>query len=72
MAHLQDRRLLGKLSQCAYECLKGFFQAPLRRNSAGPGVSVAMQTVGDLVNFHPPLHAIVSEGLFAPNGWVYV
>jgi len=67
-----DRRLLGKLSQCAPECLKGFFQATLRRNSAVPEVMVASQTVGDLVNFHPPLHAIVSDGLVAPNGWVYV
>jgi len=63
---------LGKLSQCAYECLKVFFQATLRRKSAVPGVIVAMQTVGDLVNFRPHLHAIVSDGLFAPNGWVYV
>jgi hypothetical protein len=63
---------LGKLSQCAYECLKVFFQATLRRKSAVPGVIVAIQTFGDLVNFHPHLHAIVSDGLFAPNGWFYV
>ena len=33
---------------------------------------VAIQTFGDLVNIHPHLHAIVSDGLFAPNGWFYV
>ena len=37
-----------------------------------PGVIVAIQTFGDLVNFHPHLHAIVSDGLLAPNAWFYV
>jgi hypothetical protein len=68
----KDRRLLGKLSQCAYACLKAFFQVALRKNQAVPGVIVAIQTFGDLVNFHPHLHAIVSEGLFTANGWLYV
>src|SRR2546428_5659267 len=68
----KDRRLLGKLSQCAYACVKAFFQAALKKNQAVPGVIVAIQTFGDLVNFHPHLHTIVSEGLFAANGWLYV
>jgi transposase-like protein len=68
----KDRRLLGKLSQCAYECLKVFFQATLRRKNAVPRVIVAIQTFGDLVNFHLHLHAIVFDGLFAPNGWFYM
>lgn len=68
----RDRRLLGKLSQCTYKCLKVFFQVTLRKKRAVPGVIVAIQTFGDLVNFHPHLHAIVSDGLFTPNGWFYV
>src|SRR5437867_6600970 len=67
-----DRRLLGKLSQCAYASIKAFFQAAVKKPQAVPGVIVAIQTFGDLVNFHPHLHAIVSEGLFAANGWLYV
>jgi len=35
-------------------------------------VIVAIQTFGDLVNLNPHLHAIVSDGLFASNGWLYV
>ncbi len=68
----KDRRLLGKLSQCAYACLKGFFQATLKKPRAVPGVIVAIQTFGEMVNFHPHLHALVSDGLFAANGWLYV
>ena len=33
---------------------------------------MAIQTFSDLVNFHPHLLAIVSDGLFAANGWFYV
>lgn len=32
----KDRRLLAKLSQCAYACLKVFFQATLRKKHAVP------------------------------------
>jgi hypothetical protein len=46
-----DRKLLGKLSQCAYQSLKEFFQATLNRKEAVPGVVVSIQTFGDLVNF---------------------
>ncbi len=34
----KDRRLLGKLSQYAYACLKAFFQATLKKPQAVPGV----------------------------------
>ncbi len=63
--------LLGKLSQCAYASVKAFFQATLSKNQAVPGVIVAIQTFGDMVNFHPHLHAIVSDGLFTASGWLY-
>ncbi len=67
-----DRRLLGTLSQCAYACVKAFFQATLKKPQAVPGVIVAIQTFGEMANFHPHLHAIVSDGLFAANGWLSV
>ncbi len=62
---------MGKLSQCAYASVKAFFQATLSKNQAVPGVIVAIQTFGDMVNFHPHLHAIVSDGLFTASGWLY-
>src|SRR5207253_9518170 len=39
-----DRKLLGKLSQCAYQSLKEFFQTTLNRKKAKPGVVVSIQT----------------------------
>jgi Putative transposase len=67
-----DRKLLGKLSQCAYQSLKEFFQTTLNRKEAMPGVVVSIQTFGDLVNFHPHLHCLVTDGCFMANGWFYV
>jgi hypothetical protein len=29
---------------------------------------IAIQTYGDLVNFHPHLHALVTDGTFTPTG----
>ena len=63
---------MGKLSRCAYASLKEFFQAALKKPQAVPGVIVAIQTFGDLVNLNPHLHALVSDGVFAPTGWLYV
>ncbi len=68
----KDRRLLGTLSQCAYACVKAFFQATLKKPQAVPGVIVAIQAFGEMANFHPHLHAIISDGLFASNGWLSV
>ena len=44
----------------------------MNKPQAVPGVIVAIQTFGDLVNLNPHLHTIVSDGLFASNGWLYV
>ncbi len=65
---LKDRRLLGKLRQCAYDALKTFFQATGMDTEAIPGVIIAIQTFGDLVKFHPHLHALVSDGVVGAAG----
>jgi hypothetical protein len=65
----RDRRLLGKLSQCADEALKTLFRAASKDAAAVPGIIIAIQTYGDLVNFHPHLHALVTDGTFTPTGW---
>jgi hypothetical protein len=67
-----DRRLLEKLSQCAYQSLKEFFRTTVNKEDAVPGVVISIQTFGDLVNFHPHLHCLVTDGCFMPNGWFYV
>src|SRR5512137_1104055 len=30
---------------------------------------MVIQTYGDLVNFHPHLHALVTDGVFTPTDW---
>jgi Putative transposase len=67
-----DRKLLGKLSQCAHQFLKKFFQTTLNGKKAMPGVVVSIQTFGDLVNFHSHLHCLVTDGCFMANDWFYV
>jgi hypothetical protein len=65
----KDRRLLGKLSQCATDALKKLFRAAGKDPKAVPGIIMVIQTYGDLVNFHPHLHALVTDGVFTPAGW---
>ncbi len=67
-----DRKLLGKLSQCAYQSLKEFFRTTLNRPDCVPGAVISIQSFGDLVNFHPHLHCLVTDGCFMPNGWFHV
>ena len=65
----KDRRLLGKLSQCAADALKTLFRAACKDSRAVPGIIIVIQTYGDLVKFHPHLHALVTDGIFTPTGW---
>ncbi len=44
----------------------------LDKKDAVPGAVISIQTFGDLVNFHPHLHSLVSDGCFMPDGWFYV
>jgi hypothetical protein len=49
--------------------LKSLFRAACRDLRAVPGIIIPIQTYGDLVNFHPHLHALVTDGVFGPTGW---
>ncbi len=66
-----DRKLLSKLSQCAYQSLKEFFRKTPNREGF-PGAVFSIQTFGNLVNIHPHLHCLVTDGCFMPNGWFHV
>jgi hypothetical protein len=57
------------LSQCAADTLKTLFRAAFKDPKAVPGIIIAIQTYGDLVNFHPHLHALVTDGMFTSAGW---
>jgi hypothetical protein len=65
----RDRRLLGKFGQCAADALKTLFPAACTDLMAVPGIIIAIQTYGDLLNFHPHLRALVMAGAFGPTGW---
>jgi hypothetical protein len=57
-----DRKLLGALSQCAWETLLQYFQAAFPDSAVRPGAIVSIQTYGRACNYHPHLHLLVSDG----------
>jgi hypothetical protein len=65
---LHDRRLLGMLARVAYRTLRGFLRSTLREPDLVPGVVASIQTFGSLVNWHPHLHCLVTDGALRPDG----
>jgi len=63
-----DRKLLGKLSACAWRCVRDEVRRLLARDDALPGMIVAIQTHGELLHWHPHIHALVTCGAFTPAG----
>ncbi|MFQ5974050.1 MAG: transposase [Alphaproteobacteria bacterium] len=61
---LYDRQLLGALSRCAWRTVRDLYRAGLADRRAVPGMVVSIQTYGDLANWQPHLHALVSAGVF--------
>ncbi len=59
---LYDRRLLGALSRCAWSTVRDLYRAGLWDRRAVPGMVVSIQTYGDLANWQPHLHALVTAG----------
>ena len=62
-----DRRLLGELCRAAARTVITVYRAASGRPDAVPGMVGAIQTFGQLVHFHPHIHALVSEGVFLPD-----
>ncbi len=65
---MYDRKLLAKLSRCAWGVIKNFLKSAVSDNNAVPGASIAVQTYGDFLNHNPHLHAIVTDGCFLSDG----
>jgi hypothetical protein len=63
-----DRKLLGKLSSCAWSCIKAEVRRMLGREDVVPGMIAAIQTFGTLLHWHPHLHSLISCGAFTPEG----
>jgi len=64
-----DRRRLGKRSQGAAEARTTRVRTAGKDPTAVPGSSRVVQTEGALVNVHPHLHALVTDGVRTPAGW---
>jgi Transposase zinc-binding domain/Putative transposase len=62
------RRELGLLCQSAWQALREMFQEVAFDRSALPGVVITVQSYGDLLNFHPHIHAIASRGVWSADG----
>jgi hypothetical protein len=62
-----DRRLLGKLSRCAYETMRELYRRKTGNDSVLPGMFSAIQTFGDLLNWHSHIHSIVTEGVYTED-----
>ena len=56
------------MSRCAWQTARELYGAGLRDRHAVAGMVVSIQTYGDLANFQPHLHALVSSGVFSREG----
>ena len=61
---LHHRELLGGLARAAWETARELMSAAVAGDEIRPGMVIVVQTAGDLGNWHPHVHAVVSRG-----GW---
>ena len=65
----RERRLLGRLSRCAYEAVRRAYDAYLEDRTVVAGFVSSIQTFGSFAaNFHPHIHALVTQGCFTVEG----
>jgi len=65
---MMDRKLLAKLSQCAWKVLNLYLTQAVPYDDAKAGAAVAVQSFGDFQNFNSHLHVICTDGCFYGNG----
>ena len=63
-----DRRLLGDLCRVAAEAITRSFSVLLGKPLAEPGLVVCVHSFGNLLNFHPHLHVMATDGGFTQDG----
>ena len=61
---LFDRKLLTKLSRCAWKVLNLYLTQAVPYEDAKPGAAIAVQSFGDFQNFNPHLHVLATDGCF--------
>lgn len=60
--------MLNTLCRLAYECVRDVVRYEYGGDAGLPGMVATVQTFGDLIHWHPHVHAIVSEGVFMKDG----
>ena len=63
-----DRKLLTKLSRCAWKVLSRYLKQTVAFEDAVPGAVIAVQSFGDFLGFNSHLHVIGTDGCFYGNG----
>ena len=63
-----DHRLLGALPPLAWQTVLEVYRVVLDRSDVTPGMIAAIHTFGELVHWHPHLHALGTDGAFTPDG----
>ena len=63
-----DHSLFQKLSHSAYETFFELYREILENKNMIPGMVCSIHTYGKLVNLHPHVHALVSEGAYERDG----
>jgi hypothetical protein len=65
---LHHRELLGGLARAAWETVRELMCAATGEEGMRPGMVSVVQTAGDLGNWHPHVHALVSRGGWTLDG----
>jgi hypothetical protein len=64
------RELLGELARAGAEAVKELVRQTSGEGDARPGIVVSVATAGDLLQWHPHLHLITTDGgRTAPGSW---
>jgi len=63
-----DRQLLGELARAAWLTVVEVYRQMLHRDDVTPAMVAGIQTFGELIHYHPHIHAIATDGAFASDG----
>jgi Zn finger protein HypA/HybF involved in hydrogenase expression len=66
------RGLIKELCRIAHGCILDFQRTALNLPDGVSGAVMAIHTFGEYLDFHPHLHALVADGLFARSGMFHV
>ena len=64
----RERTLLGLLPRCAFRAVRLLYREHFGRPGARPGMVASIQTFGGALNFHPHVHALLTEGVLERGG----